>query len=468
MNSSWQKQILLLLTPKQHKNSNSILYWREKIFYYVLFGSALLGLLTIIPSIISLLEDKLYIQIVIDLIVVSTFIYFVFDSKIPFKTKSILLLIIVNILAISLILMGGTYSIGGFVYLVASSILASIWRGTKMAILTIVFNTLAIATIAYLSYIQLIYIDTLATHNLSKWITLGANIFIVNSISAISVSLLIEGLEQTINQTLKLKNELSEERIKLIEAKQRAEEADKLKTIFLGNMSHELKTPLNSIIGFSNHILDEKIVDPDEVFKYQKIIAGGGEMLLSLINDILDITVIESGQLKIEKAKVSLDHIINDISNTFDERLIDTLHKDIKFNIIDKLGINDFQFISDPLRLKQVINNLIKNAFKFTNEGEINFSFHLSDDKKHLVFSVQDTGIGILPEKQSEIFLRFSKLNDTSNNKIKGTGLGLTISKEIVELLGGRIWLESVHGKGSTFYFTVQIENSEIQQALIL
>lgn len=457
MRSKWQKRFLLLSTPKQNKNSNSILYWREKIFNYVLLSGALLGFLTLIPSIISLLEDKLYFQVGVDIIVVSIIIFFVFDSKIPFKIKSSVLIFILYILAISLIFMGGAYSIGGFIYLVASSILASIWRGTKIAILTLVFNTLTVAVIGYLSYVQIIYIDSLSSYNLSKWISLGANIFIVNGLSAISVGLLLDGLERTMNQTLKLKNQLGEEKIKLIEAKRKAEEADHLKTLFLGNMSHDLKTPLNAIIGFSKLLLEKRIVDPEKVFLCQKSISEGGEMLLGLINDILDIAVIESGQLKIEKRDVSLDNIINEISHTFDDRIIGKQYKNIEFNIIDNLRILDFNLITDPIRLKQVINNLIKNAFKFTDEGQINFSYALTDDKKHLEFSVQDTGIGILPEKQAEIFVRFSKLNDASNNTIKGTGLGLAISKEIVGLLGGDIWVESVHGNGSTFYFTVRV-----------
>lgn len=457
MSIGWKKRFLLLTTPREHKNSYTILYWREKIFYYILFSASILGFLTLIPSVISLFEDELYIQIAVDVIVVLTVIYFVYDSKISFKVKSLFFILIIYLLAISLILMGGTYAIGGFIYLVAASILASIWRGTKAAIITLVFNTLTVAIIAYLSCTHLLHIDTLASNDITKWITLGANIFIVNGVSAVSVGLLIDGLERAINQTLKLKDKLSEEQHKLIEAKQKAEQADKLKTVFLGNMSHELKNPLNSIIGFSNLLLKKKAIEPEKASKYLKYISKAGEMLFGLINDILDITVIESGQLKIEKKKTSLEEIINEIAHTFDEKVTSSDCKNIEFNIHNNLGVENFHFETDAMRIKQVVNNLIKNAFKFTDEGEITFSYSFSDDKKYLVFSVKDTGIGIVPEMQAEIFNRFSKLNDKSNNTILGTGLGLAISKEIVELLGGEIWVKSVYGKGSTFYFTVLI-----------
>lgn len=455
--NKWQKRICFLLSPKDNKNPNSILYWRERIFYTILLVSLILGGLTIIPSIISGYNDGLFSLIVIDLAIVASVGYFLFDSKIPFKIKSNIFLLSIFILSVSLIIMGGTYILGGFIYLIAFSVTASIWRGTKIAAITIVINMLTFILIGYLVYRQLLHITHLSSYSLSNWVTLGSNLFLVNVITAVSVGLLIDGLERTINQTIKLKNQLAEEKIKLMEAKQKAEEADGLKTIFLGNVTHELKTPLNAVIGFPNLILDAKIDDLDKIYNFQKIIAESGEMLLNLINDILDVTTIESGQLRIDKRMVRLKDIITEISHTFDDTLIETQHKNIRFNIIDKLNQDDFSLATDPMRLKQVIINLVKNALKFTEKGEISLSFELTDDKRHLLFKVKDTGIGIRAEHQKEIFNRFSKLDDPGNNKIKGTGLGLAISKEIVERFNGQIWVESVHGKGSTFYFTVQI-----------
>ncbi len=454
-------KILTALTPRDNKSTNSISYWREKIFYTILLGAAFLGFLTLVPSVISCYNDGLYVQIAIDVTVFLVILFSVFDSGITYKFKSNLFLLIIYILGVSLTFMGGSYIIGGFIYLVSFSIAASVWRGTKIAVFTIAINTLTVIIIGCLSYNKIIYIEDFSSYGLSKWISLGSNLFIVNCISAISVSLLIDGLERTINQTVKLKNQLNEEKIKLLEAKQKAEEADKLKTIFLGNMSHELKTPLNSVIGFSNLILDCKINDIDEIYRFQNIISENGLMLLDIINDILDITVIESGQLKIIKEHVLLKEIIDEIADTFDEKIIGEQHKNVTFKINDNLNQDNFQLYTDALRLKQVIINLVKNAFKFTQEGEISLSFSFSEDKKYLLFKVKDTGIGIRSENQKEIFNRFLKLGEPANNNINGTGLGLTISKEIVELLGGQIWVESIYTEGSSFYFTIPIEELE-------
>lgn len=464
---NWKRKLLSILTPRENKSTYSISYWREKIFYTILLSSAFLGFLTLIPSVISCYNDGLYVQIVIDLSVFSGILFFALYPGITYKLKSTLFLITIYILGVSLTFMGGSYIIGGFIYLVAFSVAASVWRGTKIAIFTIAVNTVTVIIIGYLSYNQIIYIESFVSYNLSKWISLGSNLFIVNCISAISVSLLIDGLEYTINQTLKLKNQLSEEKLKLLAAKQKAEEADKLKTIFLGNMSHELKTPLNSIIGFSNLIIDSKIEDINEINHFQKIISESGEMLLNLINDILDITVIESGHLKITKSNVPLREIINEIAHTFDEKIISTQHKNVSFKIIDNLKQDDFHLYTDALRLKQVIINLVKNALKFTREGEIFFTYSLTEDKKDVLFLVQDTGIGIHPENQKEIFNRFSKLADSVNSRINGTGLGLTISKEIVALLDGQIWVESVYTKGSKFYVTIPIKEIEDEKLVV-
>ncbi len=383
--------------------------------------------------------------------------FFLFDSKITYNVKTILFLLLIYILAVSLILIGDSFSLGGYLYLIAFSIIASVWRGTKSAVITIILNVITMSVIGFLCYNKYISISTFDSYSILKWITLGSNLFLVNVLSSISVGLLLDGLDGTIKNTIKLKNELSEEGIKLKEAKQKAEDADKLKTAFLANMSHELKTPLNAIIGFSNVIVDDEMTDIEEIYKFQKIISKSGDMLLELINDILDISVIESGQLKVLKKRVLLKDIITEVSHTFDEKIIAGFKKDIVFRIEDYLKDDKFEILTDPMRLKQIINNLVKNAFKFTDAGEIVFSFKQTDDKKYLLFKVQDTGIGIPSEKLHLIFNRFSKLEESSNNIIKGTGLGLTISKEIVAKLGGEIWVESVHGKGSTFYFTLRV-----------
>ena len=433
------------------------MYWREKIFYYILTGAMIFGIIVLVPSILSCLKDELYVQIVIDIIIAASVVYLLFEKKIPYPTKSSLFLIILYGLGIPLLLKGNSYATGGFIYLVCISIVASICKSTKAGVISIIQNFVIIFIIAYVSYNNIAIIPSLNSYDILDWTTLGANLLLANGISAVSIGLIIDGLERTINKTTQLKNKLSSERQKLIEARQKAEDADQLKTTFLANMSHDLKTPLNAIIGFSNLTLDTKLKELDTIYKYQQIIAENGTMLLGLINDILDISIIESGALRICKEKTSLKSIIEEVSHTFDDQIIANLKKQVSFTIEDQIQDDDFQFYTDSLRLKQVIHNLINNALKFTNEGEIVFSYVLSTDKNYIQFSVSDTGIGIPEEKIDTIFDRFSKLDETTKNKVKGTGLGLAISKQIVEQMGGRLTVESTYGKGSTFSFTIKL-----------
>jgi len=241
----------------------------------------------------------------------------------------------------------------------------------------------------------------------------------------------------------------------LIEAKKKAQEAEKAKGIFLANMSHEIRTPLNAILGFTQLLETKEDLDKD-VQKYIRIINSSANTLLKVINDILDISKIESGDISIEEIEFNPNKVFNDIAALF---LAKTKEKNINYKInIDKLP----ECIkSDEHRLKQVIANLLGNAIKFTPEnGEIVLSVtNIEDNEKiKLKFSVKDNGIGIPKDKQKEIFKAFSQADGSIIRKFGGTGLGLTISSKIVQKLGGEIKVKSEEGKGSEFYFTLEFE----------
>ncbi len=234
-------------------------------------------------------------------------------------------------------------------------------------------------------------------------------------------------------------------------AKLKAEEADQLKTAFLANMSHEIRTPMNAIIGFSDLLINDAIKEKERK-EYLKLIQKSGNNLLKIIDDIIDVAKIESKQLKVRPTECKLSEIFNELSSIFQN----AIHKINKPNIeliqnIDD-SENDLVIKTDAGRLKQVFNNLISNAIKFTDKGYIEFGYKQLDEK-HVYFFVRDTGIGIPQEKQEEIFKRFVQVEDNYTKDYGGTGLGLTITKNIVNLLGGDIWVNSEIGKGSTFYF---------------
>lgn len=234
--------------------------------------------------------------------------------------------------------------------------------------------------------------------------------------------------------------ELKETEKNLIEAKNKAEVSDRLKSAFLANMSHEIRTPLNAIVGFSNLIAETE--DPDERREYVAIVQENNELLLKLISDILDLSKIEAGTLEFNDVEFDVNQMCQEIVRSLSLKVLD---KPVELRFGDHLP--ECRLVGDKTRITQVLINFINNALKFTREGSVTLGYRC-DDGMMLTFYVEDTGTGI-PEQES-VFERFVKLNSF----VQGTGLGLAISKSIVEQMGGRIGLNSEPGKGSCFWFT--------------
>ena len=234
--------------------------------------------------------------------------------------------------------------------------------------------------------------------------------------------------------------QLKETEQMLIKAKEKAEEADRLKSAFLANMSHEIRTPLNAIVGFSSML--EEAEDQEEKHQYITIIEDNNKLLLQLISDILDLSKIEAGTFDIIPERVNAKQLCNDLFQAMQMKTSPQVELRLKDNL------PELTFISDKNRLYQVLLNFVTNALKFTSEGSITIDYKI--DGNEVKFSVQDTGMGVEPEKQEAIFTRFVKLNSF----IPGTGLGLSICQSIVTQLGGKIGVESEPGKGSCFWFT--------------
>lgn len=247
---------------------------------------------------------------------------------------------------------------------------------------------------------------------------------------------LILTIEQDITKSKLMEQEL-------VEAKERAIEADKLKSAFIANMSHEIRTPLNAIVGFSKIIAETD--DPGDRSSYYGIVEANNERLLGLINEILDLSKIESGIMAFDETAVKLKDFAEDLLHTLSIKCPEGV--DLSFKPAD----DDLVIFCDRNRLSQVVSNLITNAFKFTTKGNITFGF--TRETTHLQFFVRDTGKGIAPEKVDKVFDRFVK----ADNFTQGTGLGLSICRSIIERCGGKIWLESEMGKGTTFYFSMPL-----------
>jgi PAS domain S-box-containing protein len=234
----------------------------------------------------------------------------------------------------------------------------------------------------------------------------------------------------------------------------KAEESDQLKSAFLANMSHEVRTPLNGIIGFSDLLATPNLSD-EKKMKYIQTIQANGHQLIHIIDDIVEISLIEANQLKLSQTSFSLKGIINETVDFF-ETYKTTVQKE-HITITTKIG-HDSKFdilYADPYRINQILNNLFKNALKFSNSGNVHLATEIVDD--FIQVSVEDEGIGIGEESREEIFEMFRQKEVTLNRQYGGTGLGLSISKGIVELLGGNIWLDVTYTKGARFCFTIPL-----------
>ncbi|OFY49598.1 MAG: hypothetical protein A2X22_02400 [Bacteroidetes bacterium GWF2_49_14] len=264
--------------------------------------------------------------------------------------------------------------------------------------------------------------------------------------------------EKVIERTHELKMANSE----LIVAKNRAEESDRLKTAFLANMSHEIRTPMNGILGFSE-LLKEADLTGEEQKMYIAIIEKSGTRMLNIIDQIVDISKIESGTVQITLKESDINESCKYAYNFFKP---EAESKSLKLNFINLFPNQEVLIRTDHVKVCSILANLIKNAIKYTEKGSIEFGYDVvkTDDHLSLQFFVTDTGIGIPKDRQQAIYDRFIQADISDSKAYQGAGLGLSIAKAYVEILGGRIWVESEVGKGSTFYFTLPNDENNLNK----
>lgn len=262
-----------------------------------------------------------------------------------------------------------------------------------------------------------------------------------------------EHFEELVDQRTK---ELAETNLMLSTAKEKAETSDKLKSAFLSNMSHEIRTPMNAIIGFSQ-LLREPDLPRQTLMNYLDIVTAKGNLLMNIINDIIDISRVEAGEMEINESAFSVNDMLDELFVTFNKLKEVVKKSQIDLRVSKPEGGKQYLIFSDPYRLKQILSNLLDNAIKFTHHGfvQIGYSIIEAGEDKKIKFYVRDSGIGILPENTDIIFNRFRQVDESHTREFGGTGLGLTISKKLTGLLGGELKVESQFGQGSTFYFFI-------------
>ena len=236
--------------------------------------------------------------------------------------------------------------------------------------------------------------------------------------------------------------------VKIRNAEQKAIESDRLKTAFLQNISHEIRTPMNSIVGFSELLKDKKLSE-SEKDQYLEMISKSSDQLLNIVNEVLDISLIETGNLSVNLRRVQLNNLMKEIYLSYKP----LINKEISFTMSTGLSDTLSLILTDVIKIRQIISNLLNNAVKFTDKGHIGFGYTLEENE--LNFFIEDTGIGIPSDSHDKIFERFLKVGSDNERLYEGVGLGLAICKGNIDLLNGKIWMDSKPGKGSKFLFTI-------------
>lgn len=340
----------------------------------------------------------------------------------------------------------------GSVLIFALSILITLFNGKKHGLFSILIIAIFYGVLLLGSCFNLFYLPIFEQYEFQLLAIITLNNLLFNLLLVLSVSFLINQLHTALLKENELQNELFKKHNNVVEAKNRVEKSDKLKSAFLANMSHEIRTPMYGILGCAQFLREYNEDDPDYQ-EYIEVIEDSGEQLLDIMTDIINISIIESGLMITNIKMFNINDNINTIYNAF---LPEAEEKGIVFILNNSIAIQDAYISSDSDKVTSVLKYLIKNAIKYTDEGIVELTCERQDESL-IAFNLKDTGIGIHEDNFENIFDTFYQVDVENVNALHGSGVGLTIAKAYIEMLGGSISLKSEVDVGTSFLFTMKV-----------
>ena len=435
----------------KQEDKEGLEYYRDKLFISIMLLTLVLGAISYIPSSCLAYTRKETSVLVVDSIAIVVIIIIMINKSMPINTKKTVFLITFFLLAFVITLKLG-FKGNGAIFLYTLSIISTLIGGRKHGLLAILIIGIFYFILILNLHFRLVHIPSYNNFDTKVFTVIIINKLIFNLLTVFSVSFLITQLHAALIKGNKLQLELSEKHNNVLEAKIRAEKSDKLKSAFLANMSHEIRTPMYGILG-SAQFLKEYNQEDEDYHEYIDIIETSGEQLLGVMSDIINISIIESDLMSTNISMFNISDNINTVYNAF---LPQAKEKGLEFVITNNIAVHDAYISSDNLKITAVLKYLIKNAIKFTDKGKIELLCERQDEK-FIAFRLKDTGMGIHKDNFEYIFNTFYQVDSENKNALHGSGIGLTIAKAYIEMLGGEISLESEVGSGSSFLFTMKV-----------